>query len=97
MRIRYTPRAVSDLIEICDFLRERNPVAARAVENRIRASIDTLLQFPSGGRTLEQRPDVRVMPVLRYPYLVFYSVLGEELRVLHIRHGARQPISGGDV
>ena len=41
---------------------------------------------------LEQRSDVRVMPVVRYPYLIFYTVSGDELRILHIRHGARVPI-----
>jgi hypothetical protein len=32
------------------------------------------------------------MPLGRYPYLLFYTLSGEELIVLHVRHGARQPI-----
>jgi hypothetical protein len=31
-----------------------------------------LEQFPSGGRALQQRPDVRVVPTPRFPFLIFY-------------------------
>jgi len=32
-----------------------------------------------------------VLPVLRYPYLIFYTVTNEAVVVLHIRHAARAP------
>jgi len=34
---------------------------------------------------------VRVMPLGRYPYILFYTAAGDELIVLHIRHGSRKP------
>lgn len=92
MKLRYLPRAVNDIIEIASFLAERNPAAARAVEMRMRAAADLLSEFPAMGRRLEQRPEVRVLPIGRHPYLVFYSVLGNEVVILHIRHGAREPV-----
>jgi hypothetical protein len=30
------------------------------------------------------------MPVVRYPYKIFYRVAGDTLEVLHIHHAARQ-------
>ena len=39
MRIAYSPRAVTDLAEIGDYLAERNPNAAAAVEQRIRTAV----------------------------------------------------------
>jgi hypothetical protein len=43
---------------------------------------------------LEQRPDVRMMPLVRYPYKIFYRILGDTIRILHIRHAARRPWGG---
>jgi len=96
MKVRYLPRAAADLVAIADYLTERNPSAARAVDAAIRKSVDLLSAFPASGRTLTQRPGVRVMPLARYPYLVFYTVSVDELLILHIRHGARAPIAPDD-
>jgi plasmid stabilization system protein ParE len=89
VKIRYLPRAVGDLAEIGEFIAERNPAAARAVEGKIR---ETVSEHPEIGRALDQRPGVRVMPVVRYPYLIFYESVGAELLILHVRHGARAPL-----
>jgi toxin ParE1/3/4 len=97
MKLRYLPRAINDITAIADYLSERNPSGARAVEVRIRAAADLLSRFPALGRELEQRPDVRVWPVARYPYLIFYSATGDEVLILHIRHGARQPVDPADL
>ena len=93
MRVVYTPRALADLIDIADFLKARSPVGARAVELRIQRSFALLAEFPGAGRALQQRPQVRVMPLGRYPYLIFYTLSGEELTVLHVRHAARRPVA----
>jgi plasmid stabilization system protein ParE len=36
------------------------------------------------------RPGVRVAPLLRYRYNIFYAVTGDTIRILHIRHTSRQ-------
>ncbi|HEY4775236.1 MAG TPA: type II toxin-antitoxin system RelE/ParE family toxin [Xanthobacteraceae bacterium] len=38
-----------------------------------------------------EEPNVRRMPVGRYPFLVFYTVDQDEVVILHVRHGARKP------
>jgi plasmid stabilization system protein ParE len=92
VRVIYSPRAISDLIEIANYLNARSPAGALAVEQRIRRTIALLAEFPGVGRPLEQRSQVRVMPLGRYPYLIFYTISGDELSILHVRHGARKPI-----
>jgi plasmid stabilization system protein ParE len=32
----------------------------------------------------------------RYPYIVYYRVQNDEVVIVHIRHGARKPWTGGD-
>jgi plasmid stabilization system protein ParE len=92
MRLRFSPRAVGDIAAIGNYLTERNPIASRAVGEKIRATVELLRQFPAIGRTLEQRKDVRVMPITRYPYLVYYTFNPDDMLILHIRHTARAPI-----
>jgi plasmid stabilization system protein ParE len=75
MKVRYSKRAVADLFDIADYIRERDPRAAEAVEKRVRASIGQLQMFPFIGRPTDD-PSIRMFPVVRYPYLVFYEVLG---------------------
>ena len=96
MKVRYSKSAVADLVAIADYICERNPRAAEAVEKRIRASIGQLEMFPLIGR-LTDDPSIRMLPIVRYPYLVFYEVAGSEIMIHHIRHGRRRPIDPGGV
>ena len=94
MKVRYSRVAIADLIGIADYIREHNPRAAEAVEKRIRASIDQLETFPLIGQPTDD-PDIRMFPIVRYPYLVFYEVMGGEVVIHHIRHGRREPLDPG--
>jgi addiction module RelE/StbE family toxin len=96
MRVRYARGAITDLVRIADYIREHNPRAAEAVEKRIRASIDQLERFPFIGRPTDD-PTIRMFPIVRYPYLVFYEVVGGEVIVHHIRHGRRERPEPGEV
>jgi len=37
---------------------------------------------------------VRVIPLVRYPYMIFYQVMDEWIEVLHVRHTSRGPWKG---
>jgi toxin ParE1/3/4 len=91
MNVVYAPRALRDLIGIRSYLVERNPAGAANVLGAIKSSIDTLSFFPQIGRLVDDAGHRRV-PVLRYPYLIFYRIAGDELLILHIRHSSRRPI-----
>jgi toxin ParE1/3/4 len=97
VRITYSPRAVSDLIEIGDYLSERNPSGAVRVEQRIRKVVELITDFPASGRSVASRPNVRSIPLGTYPYWVFYTTLDDELIVLHIRHSSREPIDPSEL
>jgi toxin ParE1/3/4 len=91
MNVVYAPRALRDLESVAAYLVERNPAGAINVLGAIKSSIDTLSFFPQIGRLVDNAGHRRV-PVLRYPYLIFYRVAGDELLILHIRHTSRRPI-----
>ena len=37
------------------------------------------------------RPDIRVAPLGRFPYKIFYRVRANAVEILHINHAARVP------
>jgi toxin ParE1/3/4 len=38
--------------------------------------------------------DIRVVPLVRYPFRIFYQVEQDHILILHIHHAARQPWRG---
>jgi len=90
-RLRLDPRAVEDLTHIRRYLIERSTAGADRVRAHIAATLDYLVRFPRLGRSTDQ-PGVRVLPLRRYPYLVFYTLIDDDVVVLHIRHASRRPI-----
>lgn len=95
MRIRFTPRAVSDLAAIADFLREHSPAAAVHVRAAVLTSIKTLLLFPRVGRP-QSIAGVRKLVTRRYGYLVYYTIDegADEISIVTIQYPAREPEFG---
>ena len=89
MKLRFTPRARDDLVEIADFLRERNPRAALQVRAAILNSLQMIARYPSAGR-LQTTARIRKLVVRRYPYLVYYTLRDQEIIVLSVKHAARR-------
>lgn len=90
MKLRFTRRAVQDLEQIGDYVRNHNPDAALRVRGAILESLKTLLLFPHAGRkqTVE---GVRKFVTHRYPCIVYYSMDAgaDEPTVLTIQPPAR--------
>jgi toxin ParE1/3/4 len=94
-RIIITPWAGTDLETIYDHIARDSATNVASMISRILDALEPLKLFPH--RAIVERND----PTLRHPvrslavrpYLVYFRVLEEErvIRVLHVRHGARQP------
>jgi toxin ParE1/3/4 len=91
MKVIYTDEALKDLDEIADWLAVHYPAVAPAVEQRIRAVVARIGRWPESARRSAKRSGVRVVPLGRYPYKVFYRVRNNTVEILHIHHAARQP------
>jgi len=91
MKVEFTNRAVSDLREISDYSRRKfGDRVAAALEARIRDVIADIAHAPERAPAIEQRPDMHVVPLVRYPFKIFYRIVGGAVRILHIRHAARR-------
>jgi toxin ParE1/3/4 len=54
--------------------------------------IERLRRSPEKAPRLVQRPDIRVIPVIRYPFRIFYRVRDDTIGILHIQHTSRRPL-----
>lgn len=90
MKLRFTPRATENLIDIADYLTERNRAAARNVRAAIYEGLQNLLLFPGAGRLQKLNP-VRKFVTRKYAYLIYYIVdeAAGEIVVLNIKHPAQ--------
>jgi plasmid stabilization system protein ParE len=89
--VRFAARALSDLKQIREYLVEFSPAGAERVRVHLVETIERLADFPFLGRATDA-PGVRILALTRYPYMIFYSVIRDEVVILHVRHGAREPI-----
>lgn len=92
MKVVFTRPALAELDAIAAHIRERNPAAAANVVSDIERVASQLGRFPLMGHP-KYRPGVRMIPLRRYPYLIFYSVEAGEVQILSVRHGARRPMA----
>jgi len=91
MRVEYSKRATSDLRKISGESRAFGETVAAAVEVRIRETIVHIVEHPQAAARVMERPGIYVIPLIRYPYKIFYRVFEDQISVLHIRHASRRP------
>jgi plasmid stabilization system protein ParE len=90
MRVRYTTRAQRDLSEIYAYLDQRSPVAAQSVKNSIERRIAWLAEFPLMAPATDES-GIYELTIIRYPYKIYYEVVGDEVWILHLRDARRRP------
>jgi plasmid stabilization system protein ParE len=89
LKLRFTTAAQRDLNDIFEFLYPRSPPAAIAVINTIEHSINLLTEYPMSARKTDME-DVRVKPLAKYPFLIFYHAGNTELTILRVWHSSRE-------
>lgn len=90
MKLVFDDRALSDLEGIFDWIAKDNPMAAKAVVERIFRSVEHLARFPQMGHAGRDEGAFEwVVP--RLPYIVVYEIHRDidEVIVVGVMHGAR--------
>jgi toxin ParE1/3/4 len=95
MKLEFTNHAIRDLREIsAQSRRQFGDRVTAALEVRLQDVISQIGDAPESAPRVEQRPGMRVTPLVRYPFKVFYRIVEETVTILHIRHTARRPWTG---
>jgi addiction module RelE/StbE family toxin len=89
--IEYLSVANRDLIEIFDYIKADNPVAASELLHKFDAAVSRLETMPLSGKI----PDDERLKALGYQilivsnYLIFYVVSGNKVEIRRVLHGKR--------
>jgi plasmid stabilization system protein ParE len=91
MRVILSPQARGDLQQIRVYITHYNAQAAHRVVAQILTTAEILADHPWAGRVYEG--DVRRLPVLRYPYCLYYRIeeLKQRVEIATILHTSRKP------
>ena len=89
MQLSVTPRAITDLSEILDYIQQQNPSAAIDIEQGFWREFDFLCEFPNTGHVRKDAGGSRYRFQCLKSYVICYRIEDHKLRILRILHGAR--------
>ena len=89
MKVIYTGEASEDLDGILAYIASNYPTVYDAFLIRLRSATARIGMWPDSAQEVAEQPDVRVVPLLRYPYNIFYRNTGEAVEILSIHHAAQ--------
>jgi addiction module RelE/StbE family toxin len=88
IRIKWLDLAVDDLEDIAGYISEDNPDAARRIVSRLWTAVRTLAEQHEIGRPGRVH-GTRELVVGDTPFIVPYRLVGSEIQILRVLHGAR--------
>ncbi|MBS1823373.1 MAG: type II toxin-antitoxin system RelE/ParE family toxin [Acidobacteria bacterium] len=88
MQLEWSLFALADREAIFDYIEAESPLAAVAVDDRIREQAEALKDFPEMGRP-GRVEGTRELVIGNTPYIVAYQVTKRTVRILRVLHGSR--------
>lgn len=94
-QVIFAPAALRDLQRLREFLRRKNPAAAKRAANSLIAAVQSLAQHPQIGRPIEEADEIAETGALHRElpidfggsgYVALYRLEGEFVTVLALRH-----------
>ena len=90
MKLRFTPTARSQFLEVVAFIRQDKPSAAHRFRDRAEKALRRLEEFPESGRVIPEFPDLPHREVIIGSYRFLYRVERRTVWVVAVWHGARR-------
>jgi plasmid stabilization system protein ParE len=90
-RIFWTPIAVQDLRDICNFISRDNPIAAQRMGEEPIKQAEAIALFPQSGRMVPEKKDPLIREIIFGSYRIIYQVdeVDKVVALARIWHGAR--------
>jgi toxin ParE1/3/4 len=90
MKILFTKPALEDIEAIRAYLAAHYPYIAPSVERRLRLAFARISEWPESAQPVVGRANVRMAPLVRYPYKIFYRVTSSAIEILHVSHSSQK-------
>ena len=94
MKVVFTGEALAGLDGILAFIAKNYPAIYDAFQSRLQSVLTRIGEWPESAQEVADRPGVRVVPLIRYPYKVFYRNTGKVIEILYIHHAAQDEQGG---
>lgn len=91
MKIKFTPTARVQFLEGLEYIRQDNPSAAASYREKVEKVLRRLEDFPESGRAIPEFPGLPHREVIIRPYRFFYRVVGKNIWIVAVWHGAQLP------
>jgi toxin ParE1/3/4 len=88
VKVSWTPSARNDLVAIFEHIQRDDPRAASGLVDRLDRAVSRLSEHPGLGRP-GRVANTRELVIPRTPYVAAYRVVGDDVQVLRVLHGAR--------
>jgi toxin ParE1/3/4 len=88
-QVVWSNAALANLRAIRAYLEQFNPRAAQALAHGLIDAGNSLANFPHRGRIVPGS-DSREL-VTAFPYIIRYRFVGNEVRILRVRHASQRP------
>jgi plasmid stabilization system protein ParE len=89
MKVVYTEEALRNLDGIHNYIRDNYPTISDAFHLRLQFVVARIAKWPESAQEVADQSGVRVVPLVRYPYKVFYRAANQTVEILYIHHSAR--------
>jgi toxin ParE1/3/4 len=86
----WSPRARRNFDAICSYLDLFSEQSTAAFAERVYKAVQTLEDFPRLGRIVPEFQLSRLRELIVQSYRVVYSVMGDNVEILTVIHGARR-------
>jgi toxin ParE1/3/4 len=89
MKLEFHPQAEMELIEEAAYYELQVPGLGERFEVEVRRATDFLLEHPEIGHPAD--PHLRKFVLNRFPFILYYSVGSDVLRIEVVAHQSRRP------
>ncbi|MFH1824578.1 MAG: type II toxin-antitoxin system RelE/ParE family toxin [Candidatus Firestonebacteria bacterium] len=88
-KIRWSPRAASNLEEICDYIGKDSVYYAGLFAKKVNAIVKFIPQFPKAGRIVPEYGDENLRERIYENYRIVYRLKGDIVEIVTISHGVK--------
>lgn len=98
-RVLTQPSAEANLKEAFSWIAQRAPLNAARWFHGIRAAISSLDSMPERCSVAPESPALgyEIRQLIFGNYRILFTIRGNAVHVLHVRHGARRELGPGDI
>jgi plasmid stabilization system protein ParE len=89
VKLIWSPRAASDLEDICNFIASDSEHNAKTFAQRIVEMIESIPDFPKAGRIVPEYQLDEIRERLYQDYRIIYRIKKDSVEIVTIIHGAR--------